>query len=125
MNTMAAIYEAGEKFQARILFPDNLNVVEFFNRTEERNELVELLRDRYPEIDIVTQTRFQMELDHIHLFRCRWDDESIVMPKEDRLSTDEILGIIDESNKELDRIEEVLYALRPSPLVEDEDKLPV
>lgn len=127
MAIKAAIIPVGSKFGAQILYENALEPVEFFRRTEDRQELRGWLMIEFPGLDIITQQMFQMELDHIKLFGCRWDDEDIVLPPGEvdeqmgftRISDEDILAVLNDADEELDRVDEKLHAVLPSPLVDD------
>jgi len=131
MQYLAAIFPNGDKFRAKILVGKNHEPLDFFRQTTDRDELVGWLTIEFVGIEIVTQYRFQMELDHIRLFGCRSDDPSFELPIErlgepsdNRMSTDVIIQTLDAADKKLDEMENTLNAILPSPLVEHDSNIP-
>lgn len=110
----------GDICQARILFDGAMSPVELFSRGTEVEIRAELALD-YPMVNIVAKQEYLCELDHINLFGCRSDAQSYVIPQEevDRLSDTDISNILDETNLELDRIQETTDALLSTRIVEN------
>lgn len=124
-DVMVTIFANGDKLQARALMPGSLHPIEVFFRTDDFFEMFAHLDEQFHSFDAVEPHRWQMELDHIKLFGCRWDAESIVMPAAERLSDEEIGSILNDVATSLDTLEDQLNALHASPLVEDEPKFPI
>lgn len=138
MHPLAAVYLVGEKYRARILYPDAHEPIEFFFQHEDSVEVKSRVLLKIPSVELVEQSRMKMELDHVKLFGARWDpmEELITAPDDEvisatlagttltdpRLSSEDILAVLNDADKQLDEMEKKLDAVYASPLVEDDDK---
>lgn len=125
MEFLATIRPAGEKFRAQLLFANSLMPVEFFRQTEHWDELAEFLVTVFDGISLVTPERFQMELDHIHLFGTRWDmptdrySDRFAASYTDRMSDEDILHELNKADDLLIDLQEKFNAVLSSSNLED------
>lgn len=112
------------KLYARVLFDDNLTPVEYYRPGETIEEVIASFSMDFPFVEFIRLQEFESELDHIKLFNCRSDAPSWELPTE-RLTDDQILGILNDSDRVLDsfdfdKIKENADAVLSSPVVEND-----
>jgi len=104
MKKLAAIYEFKEQeFSARILFEGVHTPITFYLVSDTILALYEKLFSSYLNIEVITKRQFEMELDHIRVFKTRSNNDLFV-DFNDRMSDMDIVEYLNQGNEELDEI---------------------